>query len=399
MADIRSARPTSASAAANRRRAEAIVRDIRVRQLEGSKRPAAIVDRFTRVILASLPVSIAADALERAAIALRTSAGARSPLGGRYRYGFAAMILARGLEPRDVIGRVTNVRAAFRRWNIGRGGSREVVAALLLVLRAGRHPVTSATLDRMRDLLASWRKKHWLVTGPDDFPMAALHASRDEELDALDERIEAIYRALAASGFRRGNQLQLASHLLAVAPWPAADAAARFAALAKAFTGKGMAIRLGQYDECAILSLASGEAREVAQAVAMEKSRVMRTEKLSGTIAFCVAVGEFLAAQARERVDLRDADDLEMLAAARQAVGRRNLSSTATIVGIGVLLAFGFAFGVPGAAAPLVLAATKKGTNDKPWRPAATRGARPRPREGPEAPGATPPRRSSPPLP
>ena len=94
----------------------------------------------------------------------------------------------------------------------------EVLAALLLVLGNEGRRVGAEMIGRVGEILDRWNDDHRWLTGTDDYPMAAVHALRDEPVDEMSVRVEAIYRGLHREGLRRGNPLQLASHLLAISP-------------------------------------------------------------------------------------------------------------------------------------------------------------------------------------
>ena len=121
--------------------------------------------------------------LEGAADELRASAGWSSPLKSSIRYPIAALILKRGRRVATVHARVGEVREGFRKRRMPRGGTHEVLAALLLTLHHGGDRVPARTIDRLQATLKCWNDDHPWLTGKDDYPMAALHATRDENVE------------------------------------------------------------------------------------------------------------------------------------------------------------------------------------------------------------------------
>ena len=126
-----------------------------------------------------------------------------------------AMILRRGLRPSAVHARVRDPRGlsgatdpeSRRRPDAGRAAA------------AYRGPPDAGTAHRAarKHLPPLARYRRWL-TNANDLPVAALHASRDESVEALTADVERAYESLRTAGYWRGNSLQLVSHLLAADP-------------------------------------------------------------------------------------------------------------------------------------------------------------------------------------
>ena len=71
-----------------------------------------------------------------------------------------------------------------------------------------------AMLLRMKAIIDRWEEDHRFLTGTDDYPMAAMHATRDVGVEQLGMEVEQIYQLLRKAKFSAGEQLQLVSHLL-----------------------------------------------------------------------------------------------------------------------------------------------------------------------------------------
>ena len=174
--------------------------------------------RFAAMGLAVADLHDPAGQLEQAADELRRRSGwiGVGPFHSSIRYAVAALILRRGLRPGTVHARVERVRERFRSRKLRRGGIREVLAALILVLQNDGNPVPAGTVERMQEIMRRWKKDHPWLTGVDDYPMAALHAHRKVDPEQLARKVENVYQALREHGFRRGNQLQVSSHILSL---------------------------------------------------------------------------------------------------------------------------------------------------------------------------------------
>jgi hypothetical protein len=244
----------------------------------------------------------------------------------------AAMILRRGLPVRSVHSRVEQVREAFRARRMRRGGVHEVLAALILVLKERGGSVPDWEIDRLQGILRSWKEDHPWLTGSDDYPMAALHATREESVEEVARRVEGIYTALRGAGFRRGNQLQLASHLLAVGPMEGGRAAGRFASIARSLREQRWRVVTSRYDEVAILTLCSEQPARLVRRVLGIQERLRRVKPRPGRdMAFSLAVGLVLSGETSKQEELAGTRDV---AAARMAQAVLEAQQAAVIAAV-----------------------------------------------------------------
>lgn len=254
--------------------------------------------RFAALCLAGVPGANPVEAMERAAETLKRKSGFWASLNSPLRTLLAAMILRRGLDPSRIHDAMEKTCAELKKRGLGGYGEYKRLAGLILAFRHG--PETPGIVfDRLQEIHATWVRDHWWLTGEDDLPMAALHASRSESVDALTARLEETYRRLVEAGCGRGNALQLASHILGVRPWDGRRAAGRFADIAAAFESEHRSIGRGQYDEVALLALTTGPAERIARKVA-GACEVLRADVgwTGQGLAFPLAVGCWLAEQA-----------------------------------------------------------------------------------------------------
>jgi hypothetical protein len=272
--------------------------------------------RFVALTLATQEQENLAERLETAAETLKRRAGWTGPLRSSIRYVVAAMILKRGLDPAGVHQAIGRVRDDFRRRRMKRGGLSEVIAALILVLKHGGGFPPAWMMDKLEAILAGWKKDHRWLTGVDDYPLAALHATREASAEEVALEVEQAYRALHELGYRRGNQMQLASHLLAIGPGAPRQLARRFHRLAGAFRQRGLRIPASRYDETAVLALCSGTPTRLAARVLEVRDRLRAAKpRPHSDIAFSLATGIVLSEDARER----ELDATGDVAAARMA--------------------------------------------------------------------------------
>jgi hypothetical protein len=272
--------------------------------------------------------------LEGVAEALKQRAGRGSPLRSSIRYMVAAMILRRGLSPDRVHQQIVKTREAFRQRRMRRGGLNEILAALLLVLKQDGGAVPGWRIDKLQAIVKNWKQDHPWLTGADDYPMAALHATRENSVEEIALQVEQTYQALRDVGCSRGNQLQLASHLLTIAPASPREAARRFDYLVKAFRKRKWKIYSSRYDEVAVLALCSAQPAVVVRRVLDTQER-LRTEKPrpSRDIAFSLAAGIVLSEDAVKQEAMAETRDVTAARMAQAVIEAQQAAMVACMAG------------------------------------------------------------------
>ncbi len=218
------------------------------------------------------------DAVDAAAAKLQARGGWSSARTSPVRFVLAAMVVRRELRADAVDDAATRTLAAFPAHGLAKGGVQPYLSAFLMALQGGGAAPGDEVLTRMAAILGAWKKAHPWLTGRDDYPMAALHALRGEDPAGLTQRLEMAYEDLHSRGFSRGNQLQLATHLLAVAPLDGPGAAARFAEVAAALSARGERVGASRYDEVALLSVLHGAPATLADEALRLRDALMNAE-------------------------------------------------------------------------------------------------------------------------
>ncbi|ANM31089.1 hypothetical protein ABI59_18185 [Acidobacteria bacterium Mor1] len=288
--------------------------------------------RFAAMSLIASPLERPHVDLERVADALRDHAGWFSPLRSSIRYAVAAMILRNGLEPAAVHRSVEQVREGFRARKMRRGGIYEVLAGVVLAIHQRGEQVPDRTIDRTRDILDHWKRDHRFLTGSDDYPMAAMHATRETPVHEVAVEVEKAYEQLRAARFSRGNPLQLASHLLALSPRRAFRAANRFITIAGALRSLGYRVSSRSYDEISILALTSLAPRQAATRVLKLRDRLREAKpRPSADIAFTLASSLVLAGDLEKQQNAADAADVAALRSIQAVLDAQQAAVTAVI--------------------------------------------------------------------
>ena len=288
--------------------------------------------RFAALTIAASEIAVDSVDLEATAKALVAEAGGFSPLSSPIRHAVAAILIRRGLDPVVAVRRTRETPSLFKQAKLQKGGTSPYLAALLLVLDSKGAAPSPRTVERMKAILERWKDDHWWLTGPGDYPMAAMHAARDSSVEEVALEAEVVYQALRGHRFIRGNQLQLASHLLLFSDAGPRDAAERFARMAKALRSAGQRIGESQYDEVALLVLSDVPAEEAAARAVATRDRLRAVKpRPQSAIAFSIACGVVLAEAAATVHDLDDANAAATLRAVQSVIEAQQAAMIACV--------------------------------------------------------------------
>lgn len=231
--------------------------------------------RYAAVSLTLIPgpPSEVAERSDRLARELKERAGWFGELRSSARHAIAADLLRRGVPARIFTNEVDRVREMFRAEKLPRGGLYEVLAVLILH-GAEEGAVRSDAVRRVASIFRRLDEDHRFLTGRDDLPACALLSLRPEPVEHIATRLESLYSGLRDLKFHRGNQLQLASHLLFFGPHDDAVSLRRFRAIYEAFREDGLWMNGGDYDEVALLAFLDVSPNDLVRRVAAHRERL-----------------------------------------------------------------------------------------------------------------------------
>jgi len=264
--------------------------------------------RFAALTLSTTDVADTGSDLEETAKVLSKEAGGLSPLSSAVRHAVAAILIRRGFDPATTVHRIKETLGAFKEFKLTRSGVQPLLAALILVLDAGGGIPSTDTIARMKAIIDRWEEDHWFLTGVDDYPMAAMHATRDVSVEQLGMEVEQIYQLLRKAKYPSGEQLQLVSHLLVYSDQGPREAAQNFDRTAKALKKAKQRVWQNHFDEVALLVLSGSHVDEVVPRVIEYRDRLREVKpRPTADIAFSVAAGVVLAEEAERMKGLEDA--------------------------------------------------------------------------------------------
>jgi len=297
--------------------------------------------RFAALTLAATDLSDPGPKLEQVAKVLADKAGGFSSLGSSMRHAVAAILIRRGADPARVMRGINETLRLFKENGLRKGGAHPLLAALLLVLNAEGDRVTHEKIVRLKAIVDRWAEDHRFLTGVNDYPMAAMHAVREVDVEQIGRDVEQCYQSIRKSGFSRGNQLQLVSHLLVFAESTPQEASRCFVRLAAALKERGQRVWQSHYDEAALLTLAGSRVDETAAKVIDYRDRLRAVKpRPQASIAFSIATGLVLAEEIDKTGSLKDAVNLravQSLIEAQQAamIACMSVATTAAVTGAG----------------------------------------------------------------
>ncbi len=295
--------------------------------------------RLAAVTVTGMPPDRAVKALDAAATVLRRSGSWWGPLATPFRFVVGGILVRRGIDPERAARSLARTLERFREHHLPEGGYSPAIAAFLLVSGLGGEPADEVLVERLEAILEAWRPDPAVVTGPEDLPLAALHALRDDAPEAVAARVWSIREALEDRGLKKGEQIQLAARLLALGSWDAGEAAEAMVRMADAARANRIRPRRGLYDEAALLALSGGDPDELTHSVATVRDALIRWRigrtRLFGAVTLgeeqvlSIATGLVLLSRVAELERLRGGAEAAALIAARTALEAQQAAAVA----------------------------------------------------------------------
>ncbi|GIO26793.1 DUF4003 family protein [Ornithinibacillus bavariensis] len=134
-----------------------------------------------------------------------------SPLRSHARYTTAAVFDVKLEHPAEEIQSLLDLYERFRSLRFGSGIYTYHAATILLT---SGHEDIEAIIRKAKEIYNGMKQEHTFLTSSSDYPLATLLAL-DNKPDIINH-IEGFYRELNNNGFRKGNDLQFLSHILAL---------------------------------------------------------------------------------------------------------------------------------------------------------------------------------------
>ncbi|MEO0651786.1 MAG: DUF4003 family protein [Planctomycetota bacterium] len=215
-----------------------------------------------------------ADDLFGCAEGLKSALPWWSSLRNDLRFCVASFLVTHGRGANEFLEAFEPSRRRFRDLRLPKSEVHEALACLVLMDRVPGAVPTQEQVERLNAMYRGMKEHHPYLTGRDDYAAAALLASTEDSVERVLERVERLYQALRDLRFHRGNQLQLAAHLLYFADGTDEDLAARFRQLYDAFKAEGLWMYDGDFDEIAVLASVNVPTHDVVERVLTDRRRL-----------------------------------------------------------------------------------------------------------------------------
>ncbi|MUK90832.1 DUF4003 family protein [Ornithinibacillus sp. L9] len=144
---------------------------------------------------------------------IKGRAGLFSSMKSYPRFTTAAMLDVNFEDPENQVEQLFDYYERFREAKFS-SGTFTYMAATILLTNQDQVKSVEQTINKVKSIYDGMKKEHGFLTSSGDYPLATLLAFEDKE-DIIDH-IEMYYERLAKNGFRKGNDLQILSHILSL---------------------------------------------------------------------------------------------------------------------------------------------------------------------------------------
>ncbi|WP_042143984.1 DUF4003 family protein [Paucisalibacillus sp. EB02] len=142
---------------------------------------------------------------------IKQKASLFSSLRSNSRFTTAAMLDVKFENPEEKIQELLDLYDLFREVKFGSGAFTYIAASILLTSEAEN---ARETVSKAKAIYDGMKKEHAFLTSSNDYPLATLLAIENQP--GIINHIERFYEDLSRNGFRKGNDLQFLSHILAL---------------------------------------------------------------------------------------------------------------------------------------------------------------------------------------
>ncbi|WP_425449034.1 DUF4003 family protein [Dethiothermospora halolimnae] len=144
---------------------------------------------------------------------IKDNVGLFSPLRSHQKYAMAAMLISKFENPKGKFDELINyydklVEGGFKK------GTYTSIAALALMTTVNDNENIESRIEKSLEVYKGMKSNHFFLTSQGDYPLAVLLSKFDKSNDILMEEVERFYKDLSESNFKKGNDLQLLSHIL-----------------------------------------------------------------------------------------------------------------------------------------------------------------------------------------
>ncbi|QOR67783.1 DUF4003 domain-containing protein [Cytobacillus suaedae] len=146
---------------------------------------------------------------------IKAQVGLFSTLKSSTRFAVAAMLDLPYEQPKEKFQEFIELYEKL----VSDGFSRSVftyIAALVMLTQDELNSNQEDSIKRIMQVYNGMKSNHFFLTSSNDYPLAVLLSNQPGSIEELMNRVESFYEQLNKNEFRRGNDLQFLSHILAL---------------------------------------------------------------------------------------------------------------------------------------------------------------------------------------
>jgi len=130
------------------------------------------------------------------------------------RYAIAALLINRFSDPIQAFDELKNIYEELTESGFKKGPN-TYIAAYILLSNQQEDTNKKDIISRTLEIFKAMKKQHFFLTSHDDYPLAMLLSQTNRNVEDQMEDIEFYYHLLGNLVYKRGNDLQYLSHILA----------------------------------------------------------------------------------------------------------------------------------------------------------------------------------------
>lgn len=211
---------------------------------------------------------------------IKDESGFFSPLHSHQRFPTAAILICKFKDPKSSFGKLMKYQE--RLIDKGFKDCPYLAISALALMTTDTHSESEdleCRLDKAIELYKGMKSNHFFLTSHSDYPTAILLSQHREPVGELMEEIEYYYDKLSERCFKKGNELQLLSHILMMAKMENRDFIIdRCCELYNSVTSQGLKVKRLHYSQIGLMSVIDADLSEEIQHI-KEATEILSQQK------------------------------------------------------------------------------------------------------------------------
>lgn len=171
-----------------------------------------LINIFTALIYTLSDIEFEEEVMDKMHTLIKESTSLFSHYRSYDKFFMSALLHTKFDDPEESLLKLIKYEDELKEYGFNRGTYAGLAAYILLTL--SKNVDMRFTINKSKQIYDKMREKHFWLTGQDDYPLAVLLSTSDDNVEVITNRVEGLFEMLHNAGFSKSNSLQFLSHIL-----------------------------------------------------------------------------------------------------------------------------------------------------------------------------------------